>query len=384
MYKFLLLFLSATTLLSCSANKGLEITVENTTSLERSGEIVEIQFDKLLKLKGQASDSYVVTDIEGANIPSQITSDGKLLLQVSLNPNEKKQYRINKTDSVKVVPKVSAKHHPERYGDFAWENDKVGFRFYGKELKEIQAATSGLDLWYKRTDKLVLDNWYADNQSGKLSYHVDHGEGCDPYAVGQTLGGGNTAILQDGILRLNENFDSFEILDNGPLRLTFKLTYPSLNINDEDVKETKTISLDAGSQLTKIVQEYQSSQNLNVVAGFPKRASGDSVLHNAGNSYFVYEEPADKENGQIYLGIIIPQGIDSVFVNKSTSVGNAKNVITNLPNIVAKTEYQANQPLTYYTGFGWNKFGFENVQAFEKYVKEYDLKLKEPLVITIK
>lgn len=384
MYKFLLLFLSTATLLSCSTNKGLEITVENKTSLERNNEIVEIQSARLSKLKGLDSDKYVVTNAEGAIIPSQTTSNGNLLLQVSLASNEKKQYKISKTDTANIEPKVSAKHRPERDGDFAWENDKIGFRLYGKELKEKQAPTSGLDLWYKRTDKLTLDKWYADNQSGKASYHVDHGEGCDPYAVGQSLGGGSAAIFQDGIIRLNENFDSFEILENGPLRLTFKLIYPSLKINGEDIKESRTISLDAGSQLTKIVQEYQTTQTLNVVAGFPKRASGDSILYNAGNSYFVYEEPADKENGQIYLGIIIPEGIDSVFVNKPTSVGNADKIIKSLPNIVAQKTYQANQPLTYYTGFGWNKFGFENALAFEKYVKEYDLKLKEPLVITIK
>ena len=181
-------------------------------------------------------------------IPSQITSEGKLFFQVSVKSKGNVVYSISIDTFRTYKPQVFGRHYPECKGDFAWENDRVVFRFYGKELKDVQAPTSGLDLWYKRTAKLILDEWYCKDLSGEASYHQDHGEGCDPYAVGQTLGGGSMAILMDSILYLNENFESFEILDNGPLRITFRLTYPTLNINGKEIAETKTILLDAGSQ----------------------------------------------------------------------------------------------------------------------------------------
>lgn len=370
---------------ACSSQKEVWLTVENRSDLERKQEIVEVNISEHLKVLPLEKDqAYWVKDQDGNIQPSQITFDGKLLLQTSLSGKEKIQYVIGKGDVVKYESKVFGRHYPERKGDFSWENDCVGFRFYGKELKEIQAPTSGLDLWYKRTPKLILDNWYRKDLAKEASYHEDYGEGCDPYAVGQTLGGGAMAILSDSILHMNENFESFEVLDKGPLRVTFKLTYPSSKVGGQDIYTSRTISLDAGSQLTQITQGYVIEEALTVAAGFPKRVLGDSILYLSGNDFFVYQEPMDEKNGQIYLGLIIPQGIKDVRVNNQSCVGNSENISTSLPNVIATSEYKSNTPITYYTGFGWNKFGFDNAEAFETYISVYSQKLKEPLIVKFK
>lgn len=380
--KILFLFVFLT---SCSAqSKVIKLTVENATGLERTEEIVEVPLEDIKSQLLLADTCFlIVKDESGAILPSQQTYDGKLIFQAGVKAQSKQTYSISVGKKQNFEAKVFGRHYPERAGDFAWENDRVGFRFYGKELKEIQAPTSGLDLWYKRTDKLILDKWYADNQSGKASYHEDHGEGCDPYAVGQTLGGGSAAILVNEILHLNENFEGFEVLDNGPLRVTFKLTYPSLIIDGVEIAETRTISLDAGSQLTKVIQEYKTDGELTIGLGFPKRAKGDSILLTKGNNYFVYQEPFDPKNEQIYLGIIIPQGIDDVSVTSHTKVGNSEKILNKLPNLVATTKYKKDGRLVYYTGFGWTKFGFKNLDSFQDYVKKYSLALQEPLKVKI-
>lgn len=377
---FRIIFLCTTVLLffSCSEVED-KITVYNPSESNFEG-IVEVPLSKIKK--PEANNVYWIKNGEGEIIPSQLTYDSLLIFQASIKPDEKQVFTIGQGEVTTYNTLVSGRHYPERYGDFAWENDKVGFRFYGKELKAIQAPTSGLDLFYKRTDKIILDEWYAKDISGEASYHEDHGEGCDPYAVGQTLGGGSMAILTGDTLHLNDNFESFEVLDKGALRITFKLNYPSIVVDGKTIGESKTISLDAGCQLTKIVQEYKTSEPLTVVAGFPKRQSGDSISHQENKNYFIYQEPANEKNGQIFLGIVMPKGIDNVSVCSNTNPSNANKPLTTLPNVVATTQYTPNEPITYYTGFGWSKSGFSSLEDFDKYLFDFSATLSTPLHIT--
>lgn len=371
--------------LSCIGQNPISITVSNPLAIGRELEVVELPISEIEnRISLQNGQVYLVKNASNEIIPSQRTFDDKLIFQCGLKARESKAFIITVGEKQTYSSQVFGRHYPERKDDFAWENDRVGFRFYGKKLKEIQAPTSGLDLWYKRTDKLILDEWYRKELSDEASYHVDHGEGCDSYAVGQTLGGGSMAILIDSTLYLNENFDSYEMLDKGPLRITFRLIYPSLNINGKEVTEKKIISLDAGSQLTKIIQEYGTSEEITVAAGFPKRQSGDSILYQKGKNYFMCQEPMSKEHGQIYLGVLIPQGINDVFINKKTQVGNSETILTTLPNIVATASYSSDKPVVYYTGFGWSKFGFETLADFQNYVDRFSVSLQEPLVINYK
>lgn len=377
-YTLLLILLT-----SCSQSKNISLSIINPSSFSRTEAIVEIPLEQLEeKIKLDKAESYVVKNSIGAVLASQVTYNNKLIFQPQLNANETAEFSISTTtEPNQFESRTYANHHPERYDDFAWENDRIGFRFYGTALEAIQAPTSGLDLWYKRTSKIVLDEWYRKETTKEASYHVDHGEGCDPYAVGRTLGAGSMSPYADSTLYLNNNYTSFEIFENGPLRTTFKLIYPDVKVGDKNLNETKIISLDAGAQLTKITQEYNTTESLTIATGFPKRKEGDATSYKAGNNYFLYEEPANEKNGQIFLGIIIPQGIDNVFVNKATYNKNTDKKDLELANTIATTTYQPNTPITYYTGFGWNKFGFNTLAEFETYVAQFSKSLEEPLIV---
>ena len=54
--------------------------------------------------------------------------------------------------------------------------------------------------------------------SRAISYHIDHGNGMDCYAVGPTLGGGTAALMPDSAIVYPYCYKDYEILDNGPLR----------------------------------------------------------------------------------------------------------------------------------------------------------------------
>lgn len=86
---------------------------------------------------------------------------------------------------------------PEREDDFTWENDKVAFRVYGPSSGG-KGQVSGVDPWLKKVPYSIIDKWYAGFLAGK-SYHEDHGEGYDPYHVGDSRGVGGTAIWVDGV-----------------------------------------------------------------------------------------------------------------------------------------------------------------------------------------
>lgn len=384
MKKLLYLFICVFCI-SCTKNNSVTIEVANPSNFDRSAELIEIPLSDInSRLSVKTDTNYIVKNSGGTIVPSQVTSDNKLIFQSELKANEKKSYSISVGQKQAYETKTWIAHHPERYGDLALENDRIGFRLYGKELKAIQAPMSGFDLWFKRTPKIVIDEWYVKELSKEASYHVDHGEGCDPYTVGQTLGAGNMAIMNNDTIILNQNFDEYEILDNGPLRTTFKVTYPVMNLNGEKVSEVKTISLDAGSQLAKVIQDFSVTTPTTLATGFPKRVSNDSIVYTKGNNYFIYEEPKDSINGQIYLGIVIPLGIDDVAVNYKTRVDNTSTILDNSANVIAKATYKPEEPLTYYTGFGWSKYGFNNVGAFDEYMNNFSAAIDAPLQITYK
>lgn len=379
---YFILAICISLIISCTDKKtDFAVTVSNDQSFDRESELVELSIVDLEKcLKLEPDMVYLVVDQAGDTLVSQMTYDDKLIFESSLKANETKTFKIVTGKAKNFESQVFGRQYPERYDDFAWENDRVGFRFYGAKLKEVQAPTSGLDLWYKRTHNLVLDKWYSRDLSREASYHVDHGEGCDPYAVGQTLGGGSMGILVDSVLFLNDNYESCEVLETGPLRVTFKLTYPAMTIGDKSISETKLISLDKGSQLTKIVQTYGTEQETTVVAGFPLRSESDSALYTAGNNYFIYEEPYDEVNEQIFLGLIIPKGVDLVAVYDNVYDWSKAQSVKGLANVVAQTAYSS-EGLTYYTGFGWTKFGFKTVADFKKYLDNYSKALENKLVV---
>lgn len=383
MKKTVSFFLAVMFLFSCSPSKEMNITVENTSDFDRVADLVEIPLDSI-KAKVTLTDSsaYVVKNDAGEIIPSQVTYDRKLIFQPELKAKESKSFVITTDINQSYAPKTYGRFITERKDDFAWENDRVAFRIYGPALIESDGPSNGIDAWYKRTNNLIVDKWYKADLSGEASYHEDHGEGQDDYKVGRTLGAGAMAPYVNDKLWLNENFASEELLDNGPLRTTFKLTYKNLDVNGKSVAESRTISLDAGSQLSKIVQAYTIKEAMPVAAGIVKREKNDSII--SSDKYVVYAEPKSDVVDNVYLAMVFPQGISKSIVDTYT-IDNAKTKKKDTySHVLAITTQQPNIPVTYYSGYGWSKFGFATVADFEKYVKEFSEGLNNPLVVIYK
>jgi len=331
-----------------------------------------------------AGKAYKVTNQQGETMPSQLTYDGKLIFQASIKAKETILCSIKTGAPVQFESKTYGRFIVERFDDFAWENDRVAFRIYGTALIPIDGPSNGLDLWYKRTSNLIIDKWYKDDIAGVRSYHSDHGEGLDDYKVGRTLGAGAMAPYVNDSLYLNDNFVKQELFENGPLRTTFKLTYNNITVEGNTFSESRTFSIDAGTQLTKVTQEYGTQNTLTVAAGLIKRAQEDeafSSLTDKGTAAIVYEEPETAAAGKVYVGMIFPKGVEKVLSYTYTIIQPRTRRSETHSHVLGVTSYYPGQPITYYTGFGWEKFGFATEIEFRNYLSYFSKALEEPLTI---
>ena len=368
-------------LISCES--GINISIENPSDFERT-EIAEISAGKLMALA--PGKTYVVTSQNGEIIPSQLTYDGNLIFQTNINAKGTMFYVI-KTDAPEAyTPKTYGRFITERKDDFAWENDLVAFRIYGPALIDIDGPSNGLDFWYKRTNNLIIDKWYKDDIAGVKSYHDDHGEGLDDYKVGRTLGGGMMAPFENDSLTLNENFVKQEIFENGPLRTTFKLTYKDITVNGKTFSESRIFSIDAGSRLTKVTQEYGTTDTITVAAGIIKRAKDDeahTTYTNKGTATMIYEEPESRKAGKVFIGMVFPKGIEEDLSHTYTIIHPKTKREETHSHILGVTSYYPGKSITYYTGFGWDKFGYPTFNNFQTYIVKFAKALDEPLIINI-
>ena len=373
---------AAAAVIVCACAPKTTVTIDNTLTIDRSAELVEIPTSGLRTVTLAEGQTYVVTDASGEVIPSQVTHDGLLVFQSGLGAGEETEFKIEAGAPREFPVKTRARFAPERFDDMIWENDRVAFRIYGAALMAKDGPSNGIDALYKRSADMVIDRWYVDELQNGLSYHDDHGTGLDDYNVKRTLGAGGAAPFLDGKLILNTNFTGHEILDNGPLRSTFRLTYPDLEINGAKVSETRTFSIDAGSQLTRVTQEYGVAEPVTVAMGFPMRTpdvnwwlAGEEALT------LVVEEPSTQKSSGVLLGAVLPSRftvIENEYEIAPPAIGAGF-----YRHILARVDYTPGTPFTYYTGFGWEKWGDWTAEGFNLYLSNFAKAVRTPLVVTI-
>jgi hypothetical protein len=204
-------------------------------------------------------------------------------------------------------------------------------------------------------------------------YHIDHGDGMDYYHVGFSLGAGNMAPYVDDTIRYSANYHQWKVLDNGPLRSAFQLTYDTWDAGGIKVKATKTISLDAGSQLNRIenVYSFESDKPMPVVVGIIKRPEVGIISLNEQQSIMAYWEPTHGEDGTTGVGAILTTPVNNMLV------GNKQ--------ILTKTTVKNNEPIIYYSGAVWDKAGkITNAKQWFNYLDTFYQQINIPLIVNVK
>ena len=260
--------------------------------------------------------------------------------------------------------KTYGRYVAERKDDFAWENDKIAFRMYGKALESTPKEMAfGIDVWVKKTDRMVLNERYKRGH-----YHDDLGDGMDYYHVGYTLGAGNMMPIVGDSIYYSKNYVDYKVLDNGPLRTSFQLFYKEWKVGNKAVKAVKTVSLDAGSQMNKITVAYLSDtkEEMPVVAGIITRKDAGVKFLDELNGVMVYWEPEIEKDGITGVAIILANPIQKMIEEKG--------------QILAKTRTNIDQTITYFAGAAWNKANvITNAGEWIQYVQKFHEALKKPL-----
>src|SRR5690554_489217 len=376
--KFMPLLLAIALLAGCnSSQKGVTVNVQNPGTIDRKNEIAEISWSQVQKRIPDASNqSIVVTDEQGQQLPFQLVTNGtetveSLIFPVSVNAGQTAVYQISSGEPEEFEPLVYGRLVPERRDDFTWENNRSAFRVYGPALKATGEISNGMDFWTKRTEALIIDKWYENDLSGKASYHRDHGEGLDFYKVGRTLGLGMTAPFDNDTLCLGDNFVSYEILDNGPLRISFKLTYDSYPAGDYQIQETRFISLDAYQLFNRVTKVFETdAPELALATGIVMEQGKPEITYGVNDGIIAYETPGTENDGTIYTAAIHPSGYEIIKVADGHYLGI--------------NSYQPGTLYTYYTGGGWSKAGFDGFEHWTQFVQEEKEKIDNPLSIQIK
>lgn len=409
------------------------VVVSNTTAAQRM-ELVEVSMaDVKAKLsnatpgKGQA---YVVKNTRGQQIGSQITHDGKLLIDASVRPHSAATFYISIEKPYPQNVWATGALYKMRKDDLAWENDRCAYRVYGPALQRSGERSFGTDVWVKNTPDTVVNIRYIKNQKAwenmcrvdakkkaiekqlkteknparivklkdqikaveaegkevniRNSFHLDQGNGLDPYRVGATLGLGAPSLMIGNEQILPYCYKDYKILDNGPLRFTVELTYNPSTVGDQkNVVEHRIISLDKGSNFNKMTVWYDGlTHPTDFATGFPIHEE-DTETKTFAKDYVSYADPTDNMEGnqsQVYVGVLFPYGIDNTYYQlfdkkHDGATGHALGIKTGLKN---------GEKFSYYFGAAWSKYDVRSYTEWQIRIKDYLEALKTPLKVEIK
>ena len=421
------------TKVSNAAQQQATIVVNNPTASPRT-ELIELSMSDVKAKLGNATpkkgEAYIVKNKVGQQIGSQLTHDGKLLIDASVRPHASATYTvtIGKPYAQKVW--TTGALYKIRKDDIAWENDRCAYRVYGPALQKTGERSFGTDIWVKNTPDTVVYDRYIKDMNGNVkgdkidakaralekqakaeknpakaaklkeqakalwaesrevdvttSFHLDHGNGLDPYRVGATLGIGAPSLMVSKTQYLPYCYKTYKILDNGPLRFTIELTYNPATIGDmKNVVEHRIISLDKGSNFNKMTVWYDGlTTPTDFATGFPIHEENTESKTFA-KDYVSYADPTDNQEinqSQVYVGVLFPNGIDNTYYQlfdkkHDGATGHALGLKRGLKN---------QEKYSYYFGAAWSKYDVKSYAEWQIRIKEYLDALKTPLKVEIK
>ena len=213
----------------------------------------------------------------------------------------------------------------------------------------LAGHSSGVDAWLKRVNYSIIDKWYKLATEG-VSYHVDHGEGYDPYHTCISRGVGGTAICVEGKPYAAHNYKSYKVLENNGNRVVFELVYEwftPLGI----VKELKTISLPLGTQLYSVDSTFTldgKPASLPIAIGIATHDENATVDFN-------------KKTGRISAWEVMDgKGLGTGAIIEPSKVEDIKHLVSQVKDeshIWLFTSTSPEGKLSYKAGFAWEAAG---------------------------
>jgi hypothetical protein len=371
----------AASLAASAVSADITIKCTNKLPIERKSQTVELKGIDLAALNTDLNKIHI-KDSSGKELIAQAVDTDLdemhkpdiLIFQADFAPNQSKSFTALAGGALKYKLediKAHGRFVRERFDDFAWENDRIAHRTYGKALitwKGEPLTSSSIDIWSKRTPKMVIDEWYmVDN------YHTDTGEGADFYSAGATRGCGGDGLWADNKLVGASNFVDSRVYTNGPIRVMFELVYEPFDVGGTKVSEIRRITLDAGSNLDHIQCFYKPQgemKKLTAAVGL-KKTPGAKLDFNEKAGTLTDWEKVEKNQGMQGLAIIA----DPKLIQKQTE--DEKNHLLLL-------DVGSDNSINYWAGFFWDKTKqFDGYDAWKKYVDETAQGAASPIEVSV-
>jgi len=364
----------------------LTVVAANKLGIARASQTIELTAAQLAPLQAKDLNTIHISDSNGKELLAQaVDTDGDayrkadiVIFQSDFAANESRTFTVSvgaKQVFKREQYKAFGRFNRERFDDFIWENDRVAHRTYGKALETWEGeplTSSTIDIWSKRTARMVVNDWYLSDD-----YHTDHGDGADFYSAGLSRGCGGNGLWAADRLWTSRNFVQSRVLANGPIRVLFELEYEPFLVDNINVRETKRISLDAGSQLDRFQSSYKQftrpgqTQKLTTGIGL-KKTPGEQLEANAERGWLLKWEKVEKNSGNQGLAIVVdPKSFTKQSEDKLNHL-----VLAGVPE---------NGVAVYWAGFCWDKAGaITDAAAWKKYVDEFAQGLQSPIEVTVK
>lgn len=365
------------------------ITVTNSLPVDREFETIELTRKslglsnsvKLEELAVKEKNTDLFLESQAVDNDGDGTMD-VLLFQPKISASSQKEYEIVASANTSATKNINcySRFVPERTDDYAWENNKVAFRTYGPVAQKMVedkipggTLTSGIDAWLKRVEYPIINKWYEKTISGTGSYHKDTGEGLDNFQVGDSRGIGGIAVNVEGKYYFSKNFISWKTITTGPIRTSFILTYADWDAKGNKITESKLISLDYGSYLSRF--EIHITGTKTIAAGLTLHDKKGTIGTNIKEGWLGYWEPID--DSEIGMGLVAPK-------NTLISFDNHVTTEKELSNLYGTLKVKDNKAV-YFAGFGWKKGSpFQTKAEWEKYLSSFSEKINNPLVVKVK
>ena len=351
-------------LLITTLQAQITLTISNPTAAQRS----ELVIIDAASLGIEVGKGIIVRDVSNIERPTQWTHDGKLLMEVHVRPHGEAVFTLQPGTPTAFRSWVDGRQYPERLDDIAFENDRIGFRIYGPALQKKGEKGYGYDLWVKRTTEFVLGELYRNDP--RLSFHLDYGKGVDCFAVGPTLGCGTPAMLHHGEIRFPWCYETYKILDKGPLRFTVQIDFPT---TADGITEHRILSIDKGSNFVESTVWFNGLKKpTDVLAGFPIRSAGATTLVK-GDNYIQYADPTiepDRYQTQVYVALLFTDQQVDIDVVQQHGVGILRH-------------YTSGQYFHYYIGAAWSEFDVRSQDEWQCRINGFMQAKKQPLLVEI-
>lgn len=362
-----------------AASDAVTVQVKNPLAAPRASATIALKLADIRKLAPLLDPAKtVVLDAAGHSLAAQLVDmDGdetpdEMVLQSDFAAGESKSFTVQagqRRPFARSDFKVYGRFVRERHDDFAWENDRIAHRMYGADLEtwaKEPLTSSGVDIWAKRTSKLVINDWYMVDD-----YHQDNGDGGDFYSVGKSRGCGGLGIWQGDKLYVSRNFVSSRVLANGPIRLVFELGYAPWDAGGVRVAETKRVILDAGQGFDRFESVFKvdgPERPIDVALGIANH-KGATAQFDAKASWLRSWEPLKDPNGNIGCGVVVAQAADY----RPTDT-----------DFLIVTRAKSGVPLVYYAGFGWDRGGaVTDAASWTRKVDSFAREVAAPLQVSL-